>query len=747
MTNETSSQWTIPDDAMAIDDPLLACLIILAKHFQTPCSATALTERLPLVNNKLTPALFVRAAERARLAAEINKIALEDIHETALPAILLLEGEDACVLVEKSEKKCIILTNKTGHGEVTLTPEELSQRYVGFAIFVKPTYKFTRRAREALLRDPKDWFWPVMTKSWPLYVEVLLASILVNLFGLAFPLFTMNVYDRVVPNQAIDTMWVLASGIAIVFGFDLFLKSLRAYYIDLASKKMDERLSAIIFEHIMGIQMGARPSSVGAFANVIQSFEAFRDFITSTTITVLVDLPFVFLYLLVIFLIAGNLVFVPLTVIPLVFLVGWMLQYPLTEMTKTSFKYAQEKHATLIESLAGIEAIKSTGAEGTMQGRFEQVVGLSSELGAKLRMLVNASMNFTNLTQQVSSVILVIFGVYKISDGELTVGALIACTILSGKALASMGQVSGLFTRYYQSVQALVSINQLMQLPADIDDPTVYLHRPNLEGNIEFKNVEFKYPDQPISALNKISFKIKKGEHVAIIGRIGSGKSTIAKLIMGLYKPNSGSIYMDGTDYLQLNPADLRRQIGYMQQDVLLFYGSIKDNIRLGAPYIADEKIMKAAAIAGVDEFTQSHPEGFDRQVGERGSRLSAGQRQTVAIARALLLTPNILLFDEPSASMDDAWEMQLRHNLKKYLDNQTTLLLVTHKASMLDLVDRLIVMDKGQVVADGPKEMVLNALRGGVARPNGPQNAQQPKQEQDTKNNVEAKQNPPIET
>jgi ATP-binding cassette subfamily C protein LapB len=706
------ASWTVSDELLATHDPLLSCLLILAAHFQAPCTAASLTERLPLVDNKLTPALFVRAAERAGLAAEINKIPLHSISKLVLPAVLLLNDGDACLLLEKSENESIILMYKTGQGSISLPNQELEALYSGHAIFVKPIYQFTPRTKETIDNKSQNWFWNTIIKSWPAYLEILFASVLINVFGIALPLFTMNVYDRVVPNQAIETMWVLASGIALIFIFDLFLKALRGYFIDIASKKMDVKLSAIIFEHILGIQIGARPTSVGAFANTIQSFEGFRDFITSTTITVLVDLPFVVLYLFVIYYLGGALVIVPLTVLPIVFIIGILLQPPLTRLTKTSFQLASEKQATLIESLSGIEAIKSSGAEGMMQGRFENVVIYAAKLGAHLRFIVNSSINISNLAQQISSVLIIIFGVYKIIDGELTTGALIACTILAGRALSPMGQVAAIFTRYYQSVQAFHSINKVMQLPTDVQDATHYLHRPNIEGVIEFKNVDFHYPNQTQPILNNVSFKINAGERVGIIGRIGSGKSTIAKLILMLYRPDKGSIQIDGTDYLQLNPADLRRQIGYAPQDIVLFYGSIKDNIRIGAPYASDEKILKAAEISGVVKFTKNHPEGFDRQVGERGNQLSAGQRQAIAIARAILLSPHILIFDEPTASMDDGSETMVRENIKNHLKKNTTLILVTHKVSMLDMVDRLIVLDNGRIVADGTKEAVLIALR-----------------------------------
>jgi ATP-binding cassette, subfamily C, bacterial LapB len=741
MSDEQHGEWDVGKEYKTAQDPLLACLLFLSKHFNTPASAVTLTERLPLVDNRLTPELFIRAAERAKLAAEINQITFDDIDDVVMPAVLLLKNGEACVLLEKNGDESTILMGKTGQGTVTISNSQLADKYTGYSIFVKPLFQFSKKDKGSGSEQPgQHWFWSVFRKSWPIYTEVLTASLLINLFALAMPLFVMNVYDRVVPNQATETMWVLASGIIIVFLFDLLLKTLRAYFIDAASKKTDIKLSSIIFEHILGIRMESRPDSVGAFANTVQSFELFRDFITSTTITVLVDLPFVFLYLFVIYYIGGSLVVVPIIVLPIVFILGFLLQFPLRRLTQKNYALAKEKNATLIESLAGVEALKTTGAEGAMQKRFEQVVIFASKLGGKLRFWVGWSVNFTLFAQQFASVMVVIWGVYKITEGDLTVGGLIACTILTGRALAPMAQVSGIFSKYYQSVEALHSINDVMKLPTDIDTTASYLHRPVLKGNIEFKNVCYQYPNQTLPILSNISFSVKQGEWAGIIGRTGSGKSTIAKLMLGLYRPSEGNIFIDGAEYTQINPADLRKQMGYVPQDVVLFYGSVKDNIRLGSPYVEDSKLLEAARIAGVNTFTDNHPEGYDRSVGERGCQLSGGQRQSIALARSLILSPDILMFDEPTASMDDGFERTIRDNIASYLKKDTTLLLITRKASMLDLVDRLIVIDNTKLIADGPKNSVLALLKGGATIDKGTQTLK-PKPKAQTPNPAPAKQ------
>lgn len=695
-------------------DPLLQALLVMTKYYQRPISARALTSGLPLDNHKLSLELFSRAAERADLSAQINTLSLGDLTEAYLPCVLLLNDQRACVCLEIKDQVAQVIYPEMGDGVTDVSLDHLRQDYAGTCILIKPNYQFTRRSEETLYQSGKHWFWNAFSKVIPLYSEVLVAAALVNLFGLAVPLFTMNIYDRVVPNYAIETMWVLASGVAIAFFFDFLMRTLRGYFIDSAARQIDMRLSATIFQQILGIQMASRPSSVGAFANSVQSFETFRDFITSSTITVLVDLPFVALYIFVIFLIGGSLCLIPMLMLPIVVGIGYFLQVPMTQLTKESYQHAAEKQATLIEALGGVEAIKATGSESTMQRRWEQIIALSAKHGIKMRFISNAGVNLTQFLQQLTTIGMVIYGVYLISDGKITTGALIACTTLCGRAMAPITQIAGLLTRYFQSVNALHSLNTIMQLPVDRAVDAHHLHRPHLEGHVTFNNVTFSYPDSPMNAIHNVSFDIKPGERVAIIGKIGSGKSTIAKLLMKLYQPTSGSILCDKTEYTQIDPADLRYNMGYVPQDIILFYGSVKDNISMGATHISDEEFLKAARLAGVTRFTDLHPQGFDLQVGERGRNLSGGQRQSIILARSMVLDPPIFILDEPTASMDDATESLVKANLTEYLRNNKTLILITHKSSMLPLVDRVIVLDAGRVVADGPKEAVLNALKQG---------------------------------
>jgi len=713
MRNYDHTWHTINFNALPKDDCLLSCLIILSRYYQHPRTAKSLSARLPLEQNKLTLELLPRAAARASLNTEFIECKWNEITPDMLPAIIITKDQKAHLLILNDEKKPQIIS--PCDTEIFHDPDTFEDKFSGQIVLIEPEYEFTERASESLKKENKNWFWPIFIKSWPIYSEVLVASLLINIFGIIMPLFVMNVYDRVVPNNAIETLWVLASGVFLVFFFDFVLKSLRSYFIDIASKRTDVDLSSSIFSHVMGISMRHRPKSIGSLANTVQSFEVFRDFITSSSVTVLVDIPFVFLYILVIYWIGGLLFLVPLIILPLILIVGLLIQIPMIRFTKKGYMLLAEKQAILFESLHNAEAIKTTGAESGLQKRWENIISLIAKNSSKLNNWSSYSSNFSVLMQQASTVTIIIVGVYLISEGNLTLGALIACSILNGRAIAPMTQIANILTRYYQSVNSLRGIDKVMNLETDVKNESNYLHRSELKGNIEFSNVSFLYNDEKSPILKDLNFKINAGEKVAIIGRIGSGKSSLARLLLRLYEPSKGIITIDGTDYRQINPDDLREQIGYVPQDVSLFYGTVKDNITIAAPFVEDKNFINACNISGVGNFTNKHPHGLDRMVGERGLELSGGQRQSVAISRALLLDPKIIVLDEPTSAMDDSSERTLKQNLKLMLTNQHTLILVTHKSSMLELVDRLIVFDEGKIVADGPKESVLSALKRGM--------------------------------
>ncbi len=710
---QIKEQWNIPRPSVSSNDPLLKCLTLLTRVFNHPFSEETLAAGLPLDNGRLTPELFGRAAERAGLKSKLVHRKLGEISPLVLPVILLLKDSRACILRSVDDDgRCEIISPDTGGAKQT-TLSALGLEYTGNAILVNPALRFDARTELSAVPRVEHWFWGVVKQAWPIYAEVLLASLLINLFALVTPLFTMNVYDRVVPNDTTETLWALTFGVLIVLLFDFVMRMLRGYLVDLAGKRIDVILSANIFERALGVRMESRPQSVGSFASNVQEFESFREFITSATITALVDMPFVFIFIAAIYWVGGWLCIVPLVTVPLVILCGLVLQRQLGAVIQESFRCGAQKQGVLIESLTGIETIKAMAAEGAIQRKWEQLVGMVSRLGIKSRTLSQAIINASTTIQQMSSIAIVVFGVYLINDRELTVGALVACTMLNSRALAPLGSVAGLLARYHQSAASLRTLHNVMSLPVERPANKSFVHRPVIQGSIEFREVTFTYPGHKVPALSNVSFKIAAGERVGMIGRIGSGKSTIEKLILGLYKPTTGSILVDGVDVNQIDPATLRRNIGYVPQDIVLFFGTVKENILFAAPYADDAAMLRAAEIAGVTEFIHPSEQGFDLPIGERGEGLSGGQRQTVAIARALLLDPPVLIMDEPTNALDNRSEENFKGRLGNALSGKT-FVLVTHRASLLSLVPRLIVLDGGKVVADGPKEQVMQALAGG---------------------------------
>lgn len=696
-------------------DPLLDCLVELTRIHGRPSTRAALVTGLPLENGLLTPSLFWRAAARAGLSAKLVRRPLERLDALLLPAVLLLNGEEACVLLgwDESGANARLLFPDTGQGTVTLSRSELAERYAGISIFARPHFRFDKRTPQVGEVKLRHWFWGALADQWPVYRDVLAAAFLINLMALSLPLFTMNVYDRVVPNRALETLWVLALGVGIVIVIDMVLRTLRGYFIDLASARIDMQLSAKIMERVLGVRMESRPAAVGSFASNLRSFESVRDFITSATVTTFIDLPFALLFLLVIGIIAWPLILPVLAAMVVVLIYAYILQHKMHELSETTYRAGALRNATLVESLTALETIKTQGAESIMQAKWEKSVAFVARINNQMRFLSAAATNGAMEIQQLVNVAVIIGGVYLIGEGMLSMGGLIACTMLSSRAVAPLGQMVGLLMQYHNAKVALTSLEQVMANPVERPADANFVHRPELRGNIEFREVQFGYPNTQVSALKGVSFNIKEGEKVVVIGRIGSGKTTLQKLLMGLYQTTGGAVSIDGVDVRQLDPADLRRNIGYVAQDVTLFYGTLRHNISIGAPYADDAAILAAAEAGGLSDFVNRHPDGFDMMIGERGESLSGGQRQGVAIARAFLMDPPILLLDEPTSAMDFSSETQFKQRLKTVAAHKTVII-VTHRNSLLDLATRVIVLDDGKVVADGPREQVIQALQGG---------------------------------
>ncbi|MDD2951388.1 MAG: type I secretion system permease/ATPase, partial [Sulfuricurvum sp.] len=692
-------------------DALLEALVTYTALYHKPFSAEALSDGLPLdykegeflFSRDSSKSLFSRAAERAGLKTTLIERSINDMLSLQLPVILVMSGENALILeaIDKDKKQAKVIYPGKEAAEEWIDIDKLESEYLGFAYMLKKAYAYSEENKRTLHIGHKHWFWGTLRLSKQIYTDVLWATLLVNLLVLATPLFTMNVYDRVVPNNAIETLWVFTIGVVIVYALDTFLKFTRTFMIENAAKKSDIIMSSIIFQKVIDMKMAAHSKSVGSFANNIRDFDSIRSFFTNATITAVVDIPFAIIFLFVIGYLGGMLVFVPIVTMLIIFAYALFIRKPLQESIESAHEASAKKSAILIESLHNIETVKTMSMAGKIQYDWEESNGEIAEKNLRSKLLSSSIPTVTGLLIQLSSVIVVVCGVYMIQQFELTMGGLIAVVILTSRVLAPMGQAAALITNYEDAKTSYDMLNEIIARPEERPHGKQFVQRPEFLGNIEFKEVTFTYPDEDVPALKNISFVIKAGEHVGIVGRMGSGKSTIEKLILGLYQPQSGSILIDGLDIAQIDPADLRRAIGYVPQDVHLFRGTIKDNILCRSRRYDDELMLRAARISGTDEFVRHHPRGYEMMVAERGMGLSGGQRQSVGIARALVEDPEILLFDEPSNAMDQTSEQNLMNSLKPSIEGKT-MLMVTQKLSMLVLTERLMVIHEGSLIHDG---------------------------------------------
>jgi len=696
-----------------VDDPLLDGLLILCRLHGRPASRASLSSGLPLQQQRLGADLLPRAAARAGLQGRVLQRELEAISPLNLPVLLLLnDGRSAVLQRWGDDGQALILPCEAEGGEQWVEREALVQAYSGHALFARPRHTL-EEVRSPLLPRVDAWFRDTLRHSRWLYGDALLASLLINVLGLMVPLFVMQTYDRVVPNQALSTLWVLVAGLFIGTAFELVLRMVRAHLLDQAGKKTDLILSATLFERITGMAMKAKPASIGGFAQSIHDFQGLREFLTAVTLTSIIDLPFVALMLLVIGLLGGWLVLIPLIAFPLAVGFALVIQARLRDTVQKSLSLGAVRQALLIETLGGLETLKACGAESERQYQWEHTNGAMARLDAHARNLSSLASNGTLFIQQFCGMATIVAGVYSIIAGNLSVGALVASYMLGSRVLAPLGQIAGLITRYQQAQLTMRSTDALMALPQERQAEQQALEHTTLKGGLTLSHVSFRYPAQTSPALQDVSVTIKPGERIGIIGRSGSGKSTLGRLLMGFHHPDEGQVLLDNLDLRQLDIADLRSQLGYVAHDLPLLAGSLRDNLTLGARHISDARMLEVAELTGVSDLARQHPHGFDRPVGERGQLLSGGQRQAVLLARALLLEPPILILDEPTSHMDNSSEEQLRQRLLNWVPGKT-LLLVTHRTSMLSLVDRLLVLDNGKVVADGPKDAVIDALRKG---------------------------------
>lgn len=693
----------------------------MCSEFGRAKSPSALVAGLAYYDQAMSPQLFCEAAERQNIKAVLVEKNIAEIPNAVLPCIVFLKNNAVRILLSTKKKHAQVFNPEKMTVE-TVEREALHEKATGHAIYLKPQPKVSEADKGTSESDNINgaWFWSLIRQNKSTYILALIASVFINLFALVSPLFIMNVYDRVIPNNAIETGWALGIGALIAFAFDFIFRTIRGYFIDFSGRKIDVLAARRIYDQLLDMKIAGKPQSSGGLASMLKDFDAVREFFTSATITTLVDLPFTLLFLFIVFQLGGPIALLLLVLVIIVCTVGLIVQAKLKNLVLKSKKSAQTRHGILVETIAGLETIKTTGADGAFRTKYSQSVAEDAEYGQKSRFLSAFGVNVATFIQQTASIMIVLIGMYLIQSNDLSVGALIACVILGSRAIAPIGQVANLITKYHQASSALETLNKIMATDTERPASQNFLNRDTLKGNIKFDAASFAYPNTDVPVLRDVSFKIKQGEKVGIIGRIGSGKSTILKLCLKLYEPDEGTILFDNTDIRQIDPADLRTNTAYIAQDVKLFQGTVRENICISKPDATDDDILTAAKKAGVDDFISRHPMGYDAPVGELGAFLSGGQRQAIAVARAMLGKPNILICDEPTNAMDTQAEAAFCKYVSEEMVDKT-LIVVTHKNSMLNLVDRLILMHEGRIIMDAPRDQVIDALKSGNITPPKP--------------------------
>ena len=712
------------------NDALAHALSWLTRHHGRERTPESLLSSQPLAG-RLAPDEAVRALREAGYNAGLLQRPVAELHELLLPAVLLLNGGDACIVVARHEgggHYDIVMPGRQHHA-CTATQEELQAEYTGMALVCTPVPQVAAASDNAagqggLVRDAgSHWLWGTLKRFIPYYRSALIAAMLSNVLMLVTSLSTSVIYDKVIPHQAYVTLWAIAAGCGIALCFDMMARQLRAYLIDMAGRKADLIVGSLLFRQTLALRMEHRPASAGAYAHILAQVEMMRDFFASATLSAVSDLPFILIFVAMVFVIGGPLGWVLVIAIPILLAVSMVIQGSLRRAMGSNMQQQADLHGVLVEAVDGLEDLKAAGAQGRFLRRYEEATAGAAAAALKSRSITSWTMNLSSVAQQLVTMVMLVWGVYLIEAQVISGGALFGAVMLASRAVAPLASVTSLATRYQGARAAMLALDHVMKKPVEREAGKTYVPRRELSGRIGLHEVGFAYPAPASVAgavaggagpqvLKGITLNFEPGERVAILGRIGSGKSTVLRLLAGLYQPTEGYVEVDGIDLRQIDPADFRARVGFVSQDPRLFHGSLRENVLLDRPTADPAHLADVARLTGLDRLIQSHPQGWELPVGEAGSLLSGGQRQLVALARCLVTHPKILLMDEPTSSMDAQSEALFLRQLKD-AGGDCTLLMVTHRPAVLELVDRVLVIDAGRLVMDGPKAQVLAALSG----------------------------------
>jgi ATP-binding cassette subfamily C protein LapB len=713
------------ESSPADTDSLLQSLLWICDSYGVEKSVASFMAGLPSTN-RLSIEQGMRSLEASGFATKLVKRDASIFPNELLPVVVMTKTGGALILKQRiqSDKglrpqfEC--LDPSTSNQSFMVSEAELLTIQSGHCLLVKQLPKPGEAGGEdAEEPSGSSWLWKTVWRYRRYYYDSILASILINVLSTLGGLFAIHIYDRVIPLKAYSTLWSLVVGVVMAMLFEAAARHLRDYLLDLAARKSDITLSSALFKQALGLRLEHTPPSSGAFAHQVRQFETVRDFAASASMAVITDLPFALLFIFMIFTVAGPLAVVPLAAIFIVMITAILVQYPMHKLMLETFRDQSAMMGVLIESIEGIETLRVTGASGIMIKRYEELNATTAHSGMRFRIISNIVMTFFNLVQQAQGIIVMVWGTYLIHQGELSTGALVGCMMFSGRAIGPVGQFVQLAMRFQTAKTAMAGLNSLMEMPVERDPTRSYLQKTKFNGSIDIQKLSFAYPStgnhKPPIALRDVTLSIEPGERVAFVGKIGSGKSTLLRMIAGLYQPIEGQVKIDGIDIRQIDPVDFRNQIGYVTQDLRLFRGTLRENIFLGRPAATVDAFMEVVALTGLDKIADAHPMGYDMPIGSMGLGLSGGQRQLVALARALVTRPKILLMDEPTSAMDMQTEAMFTKRLEDIVKGRTVII-VTHRPSLLSVVDRIVVMDNQRMVADGEKEKILAMLAGSSA-------------------------------